>query len=125
MALFSRKKQTEQSDAKETAVAVVPQKRALAIDRDLSRVIIGPRLTEKSVSQGERNVYTFSVAPHATKFLVRDAVKAIYGVTPARVNIVTKRPALRLKGSQNRLVKEAGMKKAYVYLKSGDTINLV
>ncbi len=104
---------------------VAPKKRALATDRDLTAVIKGPRITEKSVAQGDKNVYTFTIDRSATKFLVRDAIKALYGVTPVKVNIVNKAPALRLSGSKNRMVKESGMKKAYVYLKKGDTINLV
>jgi large subunit ribosomal protein L23 len=124
MALFSRKNKAE-SQPQETAVVAVPKKRALVTDRDLTRVIKGPRITEKSVAQGDKNVYTFTIDRSATKFLVRDAIKALYGVTPVKVNIVNKLPALRLSGSKNRMVKESGMKKAYVYLKKGDTINLV
>ncbi len=74
---------------------------------------------------GDQNVYTFNVRRDATKFIVSDAVKALYGVTPVKVNIVNKKPAKRLAGSRNRVVKVAGEKKAYVYLKKGDTINLV
>jgi ribosomal protein L23 len=126
MALFSRKKEAETTQPAETVkAAALPKKKALASDRDLISVIKGPRITEKSVRLGDTNVYTFAIAQDATKFLVRDAVKALYGVTPVKVNIVTKRPAVRLKGSQNRMVKVAGEKKAYVYLKKGDTINLV
>lgn len=124
MALFSRKNKAE-TTPQETAVVAAPKKRALAIDRDLTAVIKGPRITEKSVTQGDKNVYTFTIDRAATKFLVRDAIKALYGVTPVKVNIVNKAPALRLSGSKNRMVKESGMKKAYVYLKKGDTINLV
>jgi large subunit ribosomal protein L23 len=126
MALFSRKKNAEATQPQETAlVATVPAKKALATDRNLSSVIVGPRITEKSVRLGDTNVYTFTVARNATKFSVRDAVKALYGVTPVKVNIVNKLPALRLSGAKNRMVKVAGYKKAYVYLKKGDTINLV
>ena len=126
MALFSRNKKAEATEDQKTAVAAsVPKKRSLTIDRNLTAVIVGPRITEKSVMMGDKNVYTFTVARTATKFLVRDAIKALYGVTPVKVNIVNKVPALRLSGAKNRLVKEAGMKKAYVYLKKGDTINLV
>jgi large subunit ribosomal protein L23 len=125
MALFSRKNKAEETQQPETAVAKVSTSKALKTDRNLSQVIVGPRITEKSVSLGDKNVYTFEIARSATKFSVRDAVKALYGVTPMKVNIVSKRPALRLSGSKNRMVKEAGMKKAYVYLKKGDTINLV
>ena len=125
MALFSRKNKAAETEPQETAVVVAQKKRALTTDRDLTAVIKGPRITEKSVAQGDQNVYTFTIDRNATKFLVRDAIKALYGVTPVKVNIVNKAPALRLSGSKNRMVKESGMKKAYVYLKKGDTINLV
>jgi large subunit ribosomal protein L23 len=123
MALFSRKK--ADSDNSEVAVVAKVASKALSTDRNLESVIVGPRITEKSVSLGESNVYTFTIHKDATKFQVRDAVKAFYGVTPVKVNIVNKKPADRLSGSKNRMVKVPGMKKAYVYLKKGDTINLV
>jgi large subunit ribosomal protein L23 len=125
MALFSRK---QKADNKEAVTAVATTKvvsKAMPIDRNLSNVISGLRITEKAVKQGDQNVYTFNIRRDATKFLVRDAVKALYNVTPVKVNIVNKKPAHRLSGSKNRLVKVAGAKKAYVYLKKGDTINLV
>jgi large subunit ribosomal protein L23 len=124
MALFSRKKEVS------TEQAIVPvagksAPKALSTDRDLTSVITGPRITEKAVGLGDSNVYTFNVRRDATKYLVADAVKALYGVTPVKVNIVNKKPATRLAGARNRMVKVAGQKKAYVYLKKGDTINLV
>jgi large subunit ribosomal protein L23 len=124
MALFSRKKEV----STEQAIAPVAGKsapKALSTDRDLTSVITGPRITEKAVGLGESNVYTFNVRRDATKYLVADAVKALYGVTPVKVNIVNKKPATRLAGARNRMVKVAGQKKAYVYLKKGDVINLV
>lgn len=123
MALFSRK---EKATTEATAPVVGKSApRALSTDRDLTSVITGPRITEKAVGLGDRNVYTFTVRPSATKFLIADAIKALYGVTPVKINIVNKKPATRLSGSRNRTVKVAGQKKAYVYLKKGDTINLV
>lgn len=121
MALFSRSKKVEAS-AKTTTSANAAAKVA---PRNLASVIVRPRVTEKAVGKSEQNVYTFVVRRDATKFDVRDAVKALYKVTPVRVNIVNQAPAMRPSGSRNRLVKVAGMKKAYVYLKKGDTINLV
>lgn len=118
MALFGKKKETT---AKETATV----SHALPTDHNLEAVIINPRLTEKTVSLGDNNVYTFVVRRDATKYQVRDAVKALYNVTPVKVNTVNKAPAKRLQGSRNRMVHVPGMKKAYVYLKKGDSINLV
>lgn len=123
MALFGKKKETKKESAEETVKSTAPK--ALSTDRNLSAVIVGPRLTEKTVTQGERNVHVFNVRRDATKFTVRDAVKALYDVTPVKINIVNKKPAERMQGSRNRTKHVAGLKKAYVYLKKGDTINLV
>jgi len=124
MALFSRK---EKASEKPEVVkkATVNTSQAKVTDRNLAAVILGPRITEKSVSHGDKQVYTFNVRRDSTKHEVFDAIKAIYGVTPVKVNTVNKKPAVRLSGSKSRMVKESGQKKAYVYLKKGDTINLV
>lgn len=121
MALFGKKKETT-----EVVPATAPAAtKALATDYNLDAVIIGPRLSEKTVNLGEQNVYTFNVRRDATKFQVRDAVKALYNVTPVKINIVNKQPAKRFVGSRGRTKHVKGMKKAYVYLKKGDTISLI
>jgi large subunit ribosomal protein L23 len=97
----------------------------LPTDRNLASVIIKPRITEKSVQQGEKNVYTFIVRRDASKHDVKDAIKAIYNVTPVKVNIVNKTPRQFMSRSRGRSISEKGMKKAYVYLKAGDRIDLV
>lgn len=118
MALFGKKKESAKKEAKATS-------QALPTDRNLDGVILNSRLTEKSVTKSEQNVYTFVIHKDATKYQVRDAVKALYNVTPVKVNIVNKKPAKRLQGSRGRLVHAAGLKKAYVYLKKGDSISVV
>lgn len=123
MALFGKKKDTAKESAKEEVTVDVSQ--AQSTDYNLDAVIIAPRITEKTVMQGEHNVYTFNVRRDATKFQVRDAVAALYKVTPVKVNIVNKKPAQRMVGSRGRAKHVKGMKKAYVYLKKGDSINLV
>jgi ribosomal protein L23 len=70
-------------------------------------------------------VYVFEVRRDATKRTVAEAVRALYNVTPVQVNIVNKAPTRREKGLQRRTVRVTGLKKAYVYLKAGDTITLV
>lgn len=122
MALFGKKKEIKQSADKKEVVDV---SKAQPTDRDLASVIVRPRVTEKSVGMSEQNVYTFVVKRSANKFQVRDAVKALYNVTPVKINIVNKKPAKRMVGSRNRVKHVVGMKKAYVYLKKGDTINIV
>lgn len=126
MALFSRsKEQKAEETGSEQEVAKKPVvSKALPTDKDLASVIIKPRVTEKAVSQGERNVYTFVVRQDATKYDVYDAVKALFKVTPVKVNIVNKTPRQFMSRSKGRRLSEKGMKKAYVYLKQGDHIDL-
>lgn len=124
MALFGRKKDTKEESVKEEK-KVVNVSKALGTDRNLDAIIIAPRMTEKSVQQSEQNMYTFTVRRDATKYEIRDAVKALYNVTPLQVNIVNRAPAKRMIGSRGRAKHVQGMKKAYVYLKKGDSINLV
>jgi len=127
MALFSRNKKT--TEANQVTTATTSKKptvsRTLPTDRNLASVIIKPRITEKSVQQGEKNVYTFIVRRDASKHDVKDAIKAIYNVTPVKVNIVNKTPRQFMSRSRGRSISEKGMKKAYVYLKAGDRIDLV
>ena len=123
MALFGKKK----ADAKteETKVAAAPARPTLATDTNQSSVIVGPRITEKAVGKSEQNVYTFIVRRDANKYQIRDAIKATYNVTPVKINTVNKLPAKRMVGMRGKTKHVPGMKKAYVYLKEGDSISIV
>ncbi len=95
------------------------------ISDNLSRVLLRPRITEKATFAAERNVYVFEIATDSTKSDVMAAVSQYYNVTPARVNMVkipSKKRASRT--SRSFGIKPAG-KKAYVYLKDGDKIEIV
>lgn len=88
----------------------------------VSTIILAPRITEKASQQSMVNAYTFIVAKNATKHTVLAEVKKEYKVTPLAINITnmpTKNTFIRGKhGTQ------AGIKKAIVFLKKGDTIAL-
>lgn len=123
MALFSQKtanKKATSAPKKEKKTEAVS-----AQSRDLSSVLYAPRITEKAMRGSEKNVYVFEVARNATKFDVRDAVKQFFNVTPVKINIVNKSPRQFKSAATRRLRTEHGMKKAYVYLKKGDSISLM
>lgn len=87
-----------------------------------STLIIAPRVTEKASMQSTSNAYTFVVAKHADKVAIAKEIKAKYKVTPLKINItVIPRQYTFIKG---KLGHSAGMKKAVVFLKKGDTIAL-
>ena len=100
-------------------------KTASPIDRNLEAVIKKARTSEKAYYAAERDVYVFEVSPTATKHDIRDAVRANYNVTPRRINIVKQPPRLSVSAQRRRTSKVPGLKKAYVYLNSGDKIDLV
>lgn len=87
-------------------------------------IIKRPRITEKSGIKSESdNVYTFEVLKGATKKDVAEAIKAIYKVTPVKVNIVNL-PEKRV-SSRGKMGRKQSVKKALVFLKKGDKIAFI
>jgi len=113
----------EKKDVSKTKDTSVPQD--LVLDRNLSAIIARPRITEKAMLGTDKNVYTFEVLQGATKHDVRDAIKELYKVTPLKINIVNKKPRTYISRMRGRTREEKGLRKAYVYLKEGDRIDLV
>ena len=97
---------------------------ALAIKRlPNAEIIIRPRITEKATIVQEGNVYVFEVFSNATKSNVSKAIKEIYKVLPKKVNIVNS-PSKKV-FVRGKFGTKPGIKKAYVYLKKGETIEIV
>lgn len=120
MALFGSKKKTEKKvEAKAPAAT-----KSVGVDsvRNLTTVLKHARITEKASMQQLNGVYTFDIAAGATKRDIMQAVRKIYSVTPKKVAVVT----VRSKNVRNARTGKPGVKsggrKAYVYLKKGDTI---
>jgi len=141
MALFSKKdtKAQPKDDKKPVAVAKKeevkseekPKKAkktlkssAANLTKAPSRILKTPRITEKAVYMTMQHAYVFDVAQDATKRDVMTAVQALYDVTPRKVNIVNKEPRAYVARFRNRVGTLSGVKKAYVFLKKGDKIDL-
>jgi large subunit ribosomal protein L23 len=87
-------------------------------------VLLRPRITEKAaIGADKQGVYVFEVTKNATKKSVAASVRSTYKVTPVMVNI-TKIADKKVFFRGKRGVKHGG-KKAYVYLKKGDKIELL
>jgi ribosomal protein L23 len=97
----------------------------LLVGRDLSHVLRKPRITEKGVLAIDKHVHTFEIDAKATKYDVRDAVIAYYKVTPTKVRIVNRPSRRHMSRARSRMVTAQGLKKAYVYLREDDRIDLV
>lgn len=87
-------------------------------------VLIRPRVTEKAAIAAEKNnVYAFEVTKDATHRSVIASIRDAYKVTPEKVRLLSiPRKKVFVRG--NRGVKGGG-KKAYVYLKKGDKIEIL
>ena len=89
----------------------------------ITSVIAKPRITEKATQVAEGNVYTFTVLRKATKTQVKEAIVKLYKVTPRKINIVNvKQKQVFVRG---KFGTQAGSRKAYVFLKKGDKIELM
>ncbi len=89
-----------------------------------NNVLLRPRITEKAaIAADKSNVYVFEVVPKAGKISVAASVRALYKVTPVKVNIAKiADKAVFIRGKRG--VKRGG-KKAYIYLKKGDKIEII
>jgi ribosomal protein L23 len=88
----------------------------------LSGVLTAPWLSEKALIATERGVYTFHIPKTATKHDVALAVTKFYKVIPRKVAVVNL-PAKKVSMRTRRgFGVKSGRRKAYVYLKKGDTI---
>jgi large subunit ribosomal protein L23 len=89
------------------------------------KIILSPRVTEKGAYLSELGCYVFNVAPGANKNEIAQAVKTIFKVTPRKIAIITiPTKSVQTRGT-NRRGTSGGGKKAYVYLKKGETIEIV
>lgn len=87
-----------------------------------SGALLGPRITEKAAYGAEKNVFVFNVTKDANKIQIKKAIKDQYKVTPTKIAIVVAKPKnVMFRGKPG---KKSGFKKAYVYLKKGDTIEV-
>ena len=126
MGLFDRKKNiasTNNANRSDTAQKLpILSVSGDSMTRDLSTVLKHARITEKASMHQGLGVYTFDVASTATKRDILQAVRAIYKVTPRSVRVVTVPTKSRRNARTGKLGMTGGGKKAYVYLKKGESI---
>ena len=85
-------------------------------------VIRRPVITEKATLASEGNAVVFRVAPEATKPQIKEAVEAVFGVKVKAVNTtIAKGKAKKFRG---RPGERSDVKKAYVTLEEGNTIDV-
>lgn len=85
--------------------------------------VIKPRVTEKAGLLSQQGVYAFDVRIDANVKQIAAAIKDAYKVTPVKVNVSSvKSKAMFARGRRGST---SMGKKAYVFLKKGDTIEFI
>lgn len=114
----AKKKSPEKTEeVKEEKVEIKKGKTELS-----SRVLLAPHITEKSTLFSEKGVYTFKVPKEANKSMIRNAVKDLYGYEPRKITILNMPAKARLVRGKKGV--KSGFRKALIYLKEGDKIEL-
>ncbi len=88
-------------------------------------IILSPRITEKGANLAEQGIYVFNVGRNANKIEIISAFRTLYQVNPRKVRVVSvPQKKVQTRGT-NRKGKTAHGKKAYVYLKKGESIEII
>lgn len=94
----------------------------MSVKAELYDVIRKPIITEKSTMASENGAVVFEVAIDSNKPQIKEAVEALFGVKVKAVNTtITKGKVKRFKGMMGR---RKDVKKAYVTLEEGNTIDV-
>ena len=129
MALFGRgKKQEETAEEQVTekkAPAQVQLTRKAVGPTNLSHILVKPRITEKATDNTAQGVYVFEIATTATKPQVAGAIEEAYKVKPLKIRIARYPHKVVRNARTGKYGVKSGGKKAYVYLKPGDSISIM
>ena len=94
----------------------------MSVKPELYDLIRKPIITEKATLASEHNAVVFEVGMDATKPQIKEAVETLFNVKVKAVNTtVTKGKVKRFKGRPGR---RRDVKKAYVTLVEGNTIDV-
>ena len=89
----------------------------------MTEILRRPIISEKATGLAAAGRYVFEIDPKANKLEVKDAVEKLYKVRVRRVNLIKVSPKRRI--LRGRPGVKPGYKKALVFLRPGDKIELV
>ena len=85
-------------------------------------VIVSPVITEKATLAAESDAIVFNVAKQATKSEIKAAVEALFKVNVKSVNTLVRKG--KVKRFRGRVGRQSDVKKAYVRLEDGQSIDV-
>jgi len=127
MALFSRKKKEEKAKTENPVVSksVQVKKVKVAGQENIAGILLHPRITEKATEKTGAGVYVFDVVVYANKKQIEKAIRTFYKVEPRKIRIA-QIPSKKVRNARTGMIGvKSGGKKAYIYLKDGDSISVM
>ena len=85
-------------------------------------VIVSPVITEKATMESDNDRVVFNVAKTATKPEIKAAVEALFSVKVKAVNTLVRKG--KVKRFRGRIGRQSDVKKAYVTLEDGQSIDV-
>lgn len=87
-------------------------------------LLIKPLITEKSMHDASRGVYTFIVKTSATKSQLKELVQTLFKVKVTKLTTTTTKPATKKTGRRRLSTATTPTKLARLWLKAGQSISL-
>lgn len=91
--------------------------------KSIIKLIKHGRVTEKASMLAEQNVYTFDVTADANKTEIKKAIFVLYKVKPTKINVLPVKSKKVF--SRGKAGFKSGGRKALVFLKKGDKIEVI
>ncbi len=90
-------------------------------------IIKRPLLTEKAMKNNADGIYAFEVTPNANKIEIKKAIESLFEVEVESVRTLRIKGKIKVRHTRSGLMRgrKPNMKKAYVTLKKGQSIDLV
>ena len=91
---------------------------------ELIEIILGPKITEKTIVLSSKGKYTFLINKKSSKNQIKKALKKIYKVDPIKINIIKRKGRKKVTPTKIGLIikKRKTEKIAIVTLKKGQKI---
>jgi len=90
----------------------------------LSNIIKKPVITEKSLKDAQKGVFTFEVDRRVNKYQIKDSIEKLFKVHVIKVKSSNFKGKKRLVGKMRTPIYDPDRKKAWVQLASGEKIDL-
>ena len=87
-------------------------------------IIIKPLLTEKTLANAQKGIFTFAVSPKSSKHQVKTSIEAQFGVNVTRIHTIKTAARTIRSRKTGKYLKTKPTKKALVNLKAKQTIDL-